>query len=425
LTVFRERIVKRSVCKWVSPVHEYLKFNEGTKLGRLTDCKLIHAPIGDRKANDARNLRILESIPREERTKSHRFHLFQSLRAVGRTGDAVTECVAMLRDREADIGQAERYELFIAAGQLSDDTGMRANMMLQALATDPGRREAYGEMALCMLALGKPDHALSYTIAMRALRMPPDAAWNARRKYYGWLGEGLHGMALRANGRPEEADACERNHFIRHGAKISLIHATRGRVKQAVACRRKWLESASNADSVEHIFAIDIDDEESYALTVHNFVMLPAGLGPVAAWNAAADKSAGAVLAQLSDAWEPFPGWDSAILEAIGDTSREAVLAISDGGRKDDLLCMAIMTRARYKAQGHMFHPDFFSVYSDDWFTHCAYRDGVVIDAREKITFEHRHPAFGKAEMDATYAHGNSQAAYHNGKKTLERLMAE
>jgi hypothetical protein len=339
--------------------------------------------------------------------------------------DAALECVSMLQDRESDLGSAERYELFIAAGQLSPDTGVRANMMLQALATDPGRREAYGEMALCMLALGRPQDALSYTIAMRALRMPQDCAWNARRKYYGWLGEALHGMALRANGKPKEADIGELNHFIRHGGKISLLHATRGRVEKAVKCRRAWLESASNPDAVEHIFAIDIDDKESYPLTVHNFVMLPEGRGCVAAWNAAAAKSSGAVLVQLSDDWEPFPGWDTAILDAIGDTSREAVLAVSDGAREDDLLCMAIMTRARYNRHGHMFHPDFKSVYSDNWFSERAWRDGVVIDARDRITFEHKHPAFGKSEMDETYAQTNAPERYTEGEATLENLRNE
>ena len=71
-----------------------------------------------------------------------------------------------------------------------------------------------------------------------------------------------------------------------------------------------------------------------------------------------------------------------------------------------------------------MFHPDFYSVYSDNWFTEQAYKDGVVIDARDKITFEHLHPAFGKAEMDATYMRGNSEMAYITGSRHLRRLQS-
>jgi hypothetical protein len=100
------------------------------------------------------------------------------------------------------------------------------------------------------------------------------------------------------------------------------------------------------------------------------------------------------------------------------------VLAVNDGHRKDDLLCMAILTRARYQEQGYLFHPEFFSMFSDNWFSECAFRDGVVIDARDRITFEHLHPAFGKAAMDETYARSNATDHYTAGKETFERLKS-
>lgn len=229
-------------------------------------------------------------------------------------------------------------------------------------------------------------------------------------------------MALRANGRIEEADATETNYFIRNGGKISLIHATRGRVKQAVEARTKWFAKAKNPDAIEHIFGLDADDEHAMFLTVHNHVWTDGKGGPVAAWNAAARKSSGEILIQLSDDWEPPLHWDQIILSEIQDTSKPVVLAVSDGHRKDDLLCMAIMTRARYNQQGFIFHPEFFSMYSDNWFSEQAFKDGVVIDARDRITFEHLHPAFGKAEVDSTYQRTNCQEAYERGFAVLEAL---
>lgn len=424
LTVFRERIIRKGRAKWISPIHEHLFFDHEPKLMRITDAKITHAPSGSRKTNDERNLRILESIPTEQRTTSHKFHLFQSLRAVGRMEDAVEQAVALLANPPPDIGKPELYELYIAAGQLAPETNQRAALMLQAVGTDPTRREGYGEMVLCMIGMGRPDDALAYARAMKA--MPPlnTNTWNARDKYYGYLGEQLHGMALRALGRVDEADVMETNYFIEHGAKISLIHATRGRVTQSVQARRKWFTRALNPDAIEHIFGLDIDDEHAKFLTVHNHVWTNGKGGPVAAWNAAANKSRGQVLIQVSDDWEPPMHWDRLILDAIGDTSKPSVLAISDGHRKDDLLCMAILTRARYEQQGYMFHPDFFSMYSDNWFSECAFKDGVVIDCRDSITFEHLHPVFGKAEMDETYARSNAPAHYVRGQKTLDRLRS-
>lgn len=422
VTVFRERIIRKGTAKWVSPIHEHLVFSDGAKLAKITNAEILHAPLGNRGANDERNLRILESIPFEDRTLSHRFHIFQSLRAVGRTGEAVAEAVALLSDPPEGMGTAERFELFICAGQLAPDLATRSNLILQALGTDPTRREGFGEMALCMVAMGNPSAALGYSTAMRSLRDPGKGDWNTRAKYYGWLGEHIHGMALRANGRIEEADALEQNHFIRSGAKISLLHATRGRVRMAAATRRKWLETAANPDAVEHIFALDIDDDESLPLTVHRHVFVTGEGGCVSAWNAAAGASSGQVLVQLSDDFAPFQGWDTAVLAAIGDTSKPRVLAVSDSNRTDDLLCMAILTRQRYKDQGYLFHPEFFSMFSDNWFSERAFMDDVVIDARGSITFEHLHPAFGKGEMDTTYARSNAPEKYAQGEKVLRLL---
>jgi hypothetical protein len=72
-----------------------------------------------------------------------------------------------------------------------------------------------------------------------------------------------------------------------------------------------------------------------------------------------------------------------------------------------------------------MFHPEFFSMFSDNWFSECAFRDGVVIDARDSITFEHVHPAFGKAEMDETYARSNDQYHYATGAGIMRRLQED
>ena len=422
LTVFRERIVRKGLAEWTSPIHEHLRFYEEPKLARITSAHILHEPIGPRTVNNERNLRILESIPKAERTASHRFHLFQSLRAVGRMEDASAEVVDILKNPPPDFGQPEKYELFIAAGQMAEEPTQRAQLMLQALATDPTRREAYGEMVLVSLGLGRPDHALGYSTAMRGIPKPPAENWNLRSKYYGHLGESLHGMALRANGRHEEADAIETNHFIRSGGKISLVHATRGRVKQAIEARRNWINKAANPDAIEHIFGIDATDPLAGFLTVHNHAMVSGNGGPVEAWNAAAAKSKGQIIVQMSDDWDPPLHWDRMILDAIGDITKHAVLAVSDGHRTDDLLCMAILTRTRYQQQGYLFHPEFFSMYSDNWFSERAFADGVVIDARDRITFEHLHPAFGKAEMDATYQRSNDGYHYLTGQCITARL---
>lgn len=420
LRIMRERIIRRGAARWINQVHEQLDFPHGVKVAETNIWQVVHVPIGKRTANDDRNVRILESIANP--TGSQRFHLVQSLRAVGRIEDAIKLAASIVSNPPQDLGKPELYELFFTMAQLAEDTDTRARLMLQALATDPTRREAYGDLAMSYLSQGENKAALALAEAMTALKLPEPPPWNIRRKYYGYAAPLILGATLRASGDVKKADVLETNHFVRSGAKISLLHATRGRPDKAAACRRMWMERASNPDAVEHIFGLDICDESAFLLAIHRHVFVRGNGGPVDAWNECAKASSGQVLVQLSDDWIPPLGWDEMIFREIGDTSKPAVLAINDGNRKDDLLCMAIVTRKRWHDQGYMFHPEFFSMFSDNWFSECAWKDGVVIDARERITFEHLHPAFGKAEMDETYARTNADYHYKTGEGILKRL---
>jgi hypothetical protein len=204
---------------------------------------------------------------------------------------------------------------------------------------------------------------------------------------------------------------------------LSLIHATRGRPAQALAARAVWLERAEEPERIEHLFVFDEEDEISrQTFSTFPHVMVSPGGSSVRAWNAGAEVSTGQVLVQLSDDWVPPSGWDRKILEALGPLSEPKVLAVSDGHRRDRLLCLAILTRARYGQQGWMFYPGYQSVWSDNEFTHRAYADQVVVEARDLI-FEHRHPLFDAAvPMDPTYRHQNRKDFYEEGRRIfLER----
>jgi len=418
---WRERIWRRGTAKWENPIHECLRFSEESKVIRFDSAKITHESEKRSAARDERNLRIIESIPAEDRTISQKFHLFQSMIALDKNDQAINAALDFIQLQ--DTGKNERYEAFFQLARLANDQAVKKSMLLQALATDPTRREAYGELGLACVP-DDPMSALGWTEAMMGLKMPQEPSWNLRRTYYGHLGKSLRSMALRRNTRDAEADALQDNHFIQNGAKISLLHATRGRPALAWRQRMDWLRLASDPDSIEHIFSVDADDDESHMLCMTKSIIVAAPAGPVAAWNLAAKVSKGKVLVQMSDDFEAFYGWDKAILDAIGDTSKSSVLAVNDGHRKDKLLCMAILTRKRYEDQGDLFHPEFFSMYSDNWFTHRAYCDDVVIDASDSITFLHHHPVFNGGEMDEIYSRSNSQENYQRGKAIFDRLRS-
>lgn len=423
ITLHRERIWRSGSATWRNRVHESLKFDPAAKMARFDQVHVLHLPSGKRShSSDERNLRILKSIPEEEQTSGMLFYRMQSERALGLIQGAIQTAQALAT--APDAGKPERYESFLVLGQMVPDAATRAQLYLQAIAVDPARREAYAELAMESLKANQFETALGWSEVMMGIQQPPHWWWNSRKKFYGWQGIQVRGMTLRANNRPEEAAALELNHFIRHGAKISLLHATRGRPAQAYQARAKWLDRARNPDAIEHIFALDPDDPTIGPFIACRHVMSQ-GHGPVAAWNAAAAACHGQVLLQMSDDWDPPMHWDHLILEAIGDTSKESVLSVSDGHRTDDLIVMAICTRRRYERQGYFLHPSFFSMFSDNWFSHCARRDGVVIEARDRITFEHVHPAFGRADMDQTYARSNAAEHYEKGAEIFEKLKSK
>ena len=58
-------------------------------------------------------------------------------------------------------------------------------------------------------------------------------------------------------------------------------------------------------------------------------------------------------------------------------------------------------------------------MFADNEFTEHAARDKMVIDGRH-IRFEHRHPAFGTAEIDSVYEGQNREQVYADGLANLQ-----
>jgi len=253
-----------------------------------------------------------------------------------------------------------------------------------------------------------------------------ERSWNDRAAAYEWLGIDIFTQALRMNNMAEEAERCRLRVLNDSGGPvISLIHATRGRPRQACIARKAWLDLAERPQRVEHVFVTDGDDAVSLPLRrMFSAVVAQKDGGPVAAWNLGAQVTCGQIMVQLSDDWTPVPRWDVLLEERLGNLNEPKVLAISDGTRKDDLLCMAICTRAYWALDYFFFHPRFFSVFSDNWFTHEAYRRGVVVQARD-VVFTHRHPFFMETvELDDVYLRSNAAEHYDQGQKTMRFLAS-
>jgi hypothetical protein len=202
--------------------------------------------------------------------------------------------------------------------------------------------------------------------------------------------------------------------------KISVCHATRGRPQEAINARILWMKKAADPASVEWIYSVDDDDPKADMLK--NWGIVKGKGGCIAAWNRAAEVARGEIIIQGSDDWDPPLHWDKIISDRIGDTSKTKVLAISDGHRKDDLLCMAILTKARLQDQGAMFAAEYDAcsgIFSDNEFSKRAAYDGVIIPAKD-IVFTHNNPLFTGAAQDAEFKRHNAKENYELGEKIFK-----
>lgn len=464
---FRERMFRAGTSRWSQPVHENCHLINQMAPRGCYEPKVVysHDPLAEKVRDPMRNTRIM---------RYHLRHLTGF--AYGLHQEALYRWQAKKEktDREealkwagiaqaCDIADPTRLQILLNLSEIAgaDDPAWGLDYAWQALRQAPQIRDTWGRVAELELASGKDmNRAALASEIMQVMPKATESGFPASQRFYGHEGLLLRTRTLRACGREDAARKSETKIFEANGKRFSLLHATRGRPAKALETRALFFAAAFRALGIEHIFAIDADDPESIeALKHYRHVIVKEPRGCVKAWNAAAAASSGHVLVQLSDDWLPCNDWDELcwlMLKEDGELkcgketevgSVPQVLAVSDGTRRDTLLCMAILTRARYEQQNdswveiefnpdltprttagqyrpsYLFHPDYFGVFSDNEFTMRAHADKVVV-AAPHIEFRHEHPIFKgipTEEWDATYRRQNMPERYKEGMEIFNR----
>ena len=419
--LYRERAIRAqyfaSGRKWHHSVHENLLLIEGDKHEDWDHPVWVHMPLEIKRENRKRNLRILAHSVRE--TPTQYFYIHQEHFCSGQKEAAIE--FGRIAIAFPNLQPAFRYETLLNLAKLSSSRRESNNFLMEAHGIYPWCREALAGLVLLNFEFREYERARFWADKMHTLRepLPNERPWTHEAKWYGWAGYDLGARAFRAAGNKARADVFQWQFHAGAKPKISLLHATRGRPSKAVQTRETWLGMAHDPSQIEHIFAVDLDDKTSLEMSQQFVAYSSPKQSCVSAWNGAARMATGDILVQLSDDWMPVQGWDKLLLDAAEnrDPLKDPfVIAVSDGHRKDDLLCMAILSRARYQQQGNeLFHEGYESVFSDNEFSFRAKKDNVIINAQSCIKFEHVHPLFGKAPMDATYRHNNQRARFDAG----------
>ena len=422
----RERLIRASLFRegrnWRWPIHENLLVAPDDKWVNKDAPVFTHRPTGQKAGGDRRNLRILTAALRDAPTNYYYCHQEQFyLRNHDEARRFGTLFLGLpLRPRSLE------YQCLLNMSELAELKGDATTFALRAHQLFPRQKEALATLVKASFQEENGEAAEHWSKIL--VESPPlpiaDRIWCYEPKWDGWAAWDLRARALRYVGNKPAAALAQSMVHNETPIEFSLLHATRGRVSMAIHTRDKWLDNADNPQAVEHIFAFDDDDKPSVRWLKSFQHVVSSNRTCVAAWNQAAIASAGRVLVQVSDDWSPPKGWDSKLREVyshLDPANFPFVIAVSDGHRKDDLLCMAILSRSRWRDQdGEIFSHEYESMYSDNEFSFRAFRDGVVIDARN-IEFTHHHPAFGKGVMDETYKRQNAPEKYRSGLETFIR----
>jgi hypothetical protein len=235
---------------------------------------------------------------------------------------------------------------------------------------------------------------------------------------------------------------------------ISLLHPT-ARVKRSKAFPRGWRDACEawwracdHPENVEYILAVhesrwdeywdeDARWDEVFPLFGQRLIVQNTLRDCVVdQTNRAALASTGQLLCGVADDYYPPDHWDTLLLEAIADLSKPYHLLCSSGAspeRDRELMIAGAITRPIYERRGYLLDPDFESMFADNWLawlTRKEAQEGLLeIIERLDIQFDHRHPIFGKGEMDEVYALQNRETAYRTGaslfhqKVTSSRVM--
>lgn len=192
---------------------------------------------------------------------------------------------------------------------------------------------------------------------------------------------------------------------------FSLIHATWHREGGPVPVMDAWLDAASSPESIEYIFALDSDDHVALKQTRAFSRVVGEPMEESSAvrnWNAAARESTGDLIFVVADDFFPGKNWDLEILdciEAFSPRSQPFVVKIRDSAAQSTSWLQHPMVSRAYFNRFGLFSERYFHLGCDSDLSLRATRTVPILDCRE-VSFEHRHPGAGFAEVSKSHVKG-------------------
>lgn len=190
--------------------------------------------------------------------------------------------------------------------------------------------------------------------------------------------------------------------------KVSVVLPSRGRAAQARRCVERLL-ATTRGYALEVVVVTDGCRETSEALRplADRLVELPRRSGAPAAWNAGAAAATGEIIVLGADDLWWGHGWIGEMLERMAELpDGDGLVGFNDLARDGDELATHYAISRRFMVEhlgGVLACPAYRHYYIDNEANVRAKLAGRFTWARFCLV-EHRHPLYGKAEMDTVYA---------------------
>jgi glycosyltransferase involved in cell wall biosynthesis len=410
----RERLTRKGAFRWKYAVHEQLKPVKGDAKAIGTHGGLIvHAPIGHKKSSVDRNHMILDQVTKE--SWLYEFYKAEEHFLSGQYNDAILWAKQALADPKLDV--ILRVQCHTIIGRSLEDPVAKREELFKAYALQPQRIEALFYIAEDYFNRKHYTEALALVKSACSIQLPNMTYWTTKKHIYEFEAPDLYMRCARALGMDDLVKFLEDDKTKNFGEiDITLCHAT-ARPEKFHQARWAWYSMANQPNKIQHLLGVDVDHDKYRGFEK---IIIPNGKC-VGAWNETMKQARGKYIVQLSDDFVPPAGWDNEIRKRLPDTTKPAVLAVSDGHRKDDLLCIGIMTKPTLEyLGGHFYAPEYAQcsgIYGDNEFT--VRTKDIQVDARD-LVFTHQNPFFTGAEKDAVFRTHNSMANYELGKKIFE-----
>jgi len=188
---------------------------------------------------------------------------------------------------------------------------------------------------------------------------------------------------------------------------ISIIHPSRERPEIAHKVAQKWLSLAENRANIEYIMCLDESDPLLHLYESGNPVsqikrLVKDNKNMIEAANHGAAASTGDILILVSDDFDCPPGWDTWLLNTVGDRT-DFSLKVPDGYTKNYYLrTIPILDRTYYNRFGDIYNPVYTHMYCDTEATTVAVMLGklIFIPDEGNPVFRHLHYTRGLSPKD-------------------------